>query len=97
MRRDKGGEAVTLGYKAKKCACIGAPPPEHKYGSASVETDRADDVSTCPNTNTIPTKVRRTMIVISESEDGPGASQRSSDSIIGYSSDSAIKHARLAT
>ncbi len=69
---------MTLGYKAKKCACIGAPPPEHKYGSASVETDRADDVSTCPNTNTIPTKVRRTMIVISESEDGPGASQRSS-------------------
>src|ERR1700693_4690992 len=84
IRRWHGAEAVTAGSKSKTASRCIASPRKLKEGSESVRTATRNKASRCPSANTMPTKVSRTIIWSSESEDGPGASQQSNDSIMGY-------------
>ena len=83
IRRGKGGEAVNGVGKVKKRVCIGFSVRDHKSVRTAAKTNAANDASRRPNRKTNPIKESRTMIWISESEDGAGASQRSSNSIRG--------------
>src|SRR5215469_14587748 len=62
-----------------------------------IKPSKVNNASSRARTNTMPTKVSKTIIWISESEDGPGASQRSRDSTNGYSNDSPARDAKLAS